>query len=98
MTSSEARLCARCRRVLVDEDDQGWYYQTPVETPEVPGLILMDRIHQCDGKPHLVIAPEPYDATRRCEFCDRDESHPFHAPDYEFSGRHAFKAAPSTAL
>lgn len=24
---TEIRECARCRRVLVDEDDQGWYYQ-----------------------------------------------------------------------
>lgn len=92
---SDTRLCACCRHVLVDEDDQGWYYQTPVETPEVPGLIFMDRVHQCDGKPHLVIAPE--NASPRCEFCDREESHPFHAPDYKFSGRHAFKAtAPAT--
>lgn len=27
---STVRECARCGHVLVDEDDQGWYYQVPV--------------------------------------------------------------------
>lgn len=90
------RLCARCRRVLVDEDGQGWYYQIAVTSEEIPGLVFMDRVHRCDGKPHLVIAPE--DASPCCELCDREESSPFHAPDYEFSGRHAFKAPASGAL
>jgi hypothetical protein len=85
-----ALLCARCRHVLVDEDDQGWYYQIAVTSEEIPGLVFMDRVHQCDGKPHLVIAPE--NPSPRCEFCDNEGSHPFHAPDYKFSGRHAFKA------
>ena len=89
--TANAPLCDRSRRVLVDQDDVGWYYQIPVESPEVPGLIFMDRMHQCDGKPHLAIAPE--DTSPRCEFCDGEKSHPFHAPDYQFSGRHAFKAA-----
>jgi hypothetical protein len=49
------RECARCRRVLVDEDDQGWYYQAPVADPEVRGLTFMDRVHECEGKPHEVV-------------------------------------------
>jgi len=52
-----SKLCARCRHVLVDEDDEGWYYQVPVTLPDVPGLTFMDRVHQCEGKPHLVISP-----------------------------------------
>ena len=63
----ETRLCARCRKVLVDEDELGWYYQVPVEEnfgPLYPGgpdtmMTFMDRVHECDGKPHLVIAREP---------------------------------------
>ena len=50
------RACARCRRVLVDEDDAGWYYQVPVTYPEAPGLTFMDRVHECDGLPHEVIS------------------------------------------
>jgi hypothetical protein len=47
------RECARCHRVLVHEDDQGWYYQAPVTDPEVPGLVFMDRVHECeDDQPH----------------------------------------------
>jgi hypothetical protein len=42
---TETRLCARCRRVLAGEDDEGWYY-------EIPG----GRVYWCDDKPHLVIA------------------------------------------
>jgi hypothetical protein len=52
----EARGCARCRRVLVDEDETGWYYQAPVTDPDVPGLTFMDRVHECDGQPHKVIS------------------------------------------
>lgn len=48
------RRCARCRHVLVDEDGQGWYYQVPVTDPRMPGLTFMDRVHECDGKPHDV--------------------------------------------
>jgi hypothetical protein len=50
--------CARCLRTLVDEDDVGWYYQTPVTDPEIPGLTFMDRVHECDGMPHDVVARE----------------------------------------
>ena len=83
--SIPAALCVRCRHVLVDEDDQGWYYQTPVE---------MDRVHQCGGKPHLVIAPE--NSSPCCDACDLPESHTFHDLDKrgKFSGYHAFKATP----
>lgn len=47
-----ARECARCGRVLVAEDEQGWYCQVPVTDPRAPGLTFMDRVHECDGKPH----------------------------------------------
>src|SRR5581483_8743267 len=60
-----ARECARCERVLVDEDDQGWYYQMPVTLPDAPGLTFMDRVHECYGKPH--------DARLRCP--DRGRCH-----------------------
>lgn len=46
--------CTRCGHILVDEDEQGWYYQTPMADPEAPGLTFMDRVHECDGKPHEV--------------------------------------------
>ena len=51
-----ARGCARCRKVLVDQDELGWYYQAPVTDPDVPGLTFMDRVHDCDGEPHEVIS------------------------------------------
>jgi hypothetical protein len=50
----EIRACARCEHVLVDQDELGWYYQVPATDPEVPGLTFMDRVHDCDGKPHDV--------------------------------------------
>ena len=53
------RKCARCGRTLVAEDEQGWYYQTPVSDPNTPGLTFMDRVHGCDGQSHDVILPEP---------------------------------------
>jgi hypothetical protein len=40
----------------VDEDDQGWYYQVPITLPEAPGLTFMDRVHECDGEPHVAVA------------------------------------------
>jgi hypothetical protein len=46
--------CQRCRRRLVDLDEVGWFYQKPVTSPEAPGLTFMDRVHECDGKPHSV--------------------------------------------
>lgn len=46
--------CTRCGHVLVDEDEAGWYYQQPVTRPEAAGLTFMDRVHECDGKPHEV--------------------------------------------
>ena len=46
--------CLRCRRTLVDRDELGWYYQTPVTSPEAPGLTFMDRVHKCEGEPHLL--------------------------------------------
>jgi hypothetical protein len=45
ISATEKRLCARCRRVLAGEDDEGWYY-------EIPG----GRVYWCDDAPHLVIA------------------------------------------
>lgn len=48
----DKRECARCGHVLVDEDGQGWYYQVPVTDARAPGLTFMDRVHECDGKPH----------------------------------------------
>jgi hypothetical protein len=51
---ADVRECARCGRVLVDEDEQGWYFQVPVTDPRAPGLVFMDRVHDCDGKPHDV--------------------------------------------
>lgn len=48
------RTCGNCQRVLVDEDEAGWYYQAPVTDPEVPGLTFMDRVHECHGAPHAV--------------------------------------------
>jgi hypothetical protein len=48
--------CLRCRHTLVDEDDVWWYYQVPVEMPEAPGLVFMDRVHRCEGLLHLVDA------------------------------------------
>ncbi len=48
------RRCARCGHVLVDEDDAGWYYQTPVTDPRMPGLTFMDRVHECGGQSHDV--------------------------------------------
>lgn len=93
MTETGTALCARCRRVLVDQDDVGWYYQVPVTDPEIPGLTFMDRVHECDGKPHLVIAPAL--TSPLCGACDRPEAHSFHDPDGrgKFSGYHAFKEA-----
>ena len=44
--------CARCQHVLVDRDELGWYCQIPVTDPTMPGLTFMDRVHECDGKPH----------------------------------------------
>jgi hypothetical protein len=52
--SEHTRLCGRCGRVLVDEDELGWYYQSAIEDPELPGLTFMDRVHDCDGRPHDV--------------------------------------------
>lgn len=94
-------LCARCRRVLVDEDELGWYCQVPVTSEEIPGLTFMGRMHECDGKPHLVIAPE--NTAPCCEACDEPESHSFHDPDKigKFSGYHlfgGFKPATSPSL
>lgn len=40
----------------MDEDDQGWYYQVPITLPEAPGLTFMDRVHECDGEPHVAVA------------------------------------------
>jgi hypothetical protein len=40
--------------VLVDRDEQGWYYQAPVTDPRAPGLTFMDRVHECGGKPHSI--------------------------------------------
>jgi hypothetical protein len=50
----QVRECARCLRVLVGEDESGWYYQSPESDPEAPGLTFMGRVHECDGKPHEV--------------------------------------------
>lgn len=67
------RACTRCRKVLVDEDELGWYYQTPVTDPAVPGFTFMDRVHECEGKPHTVITvsrckqPKCGKAVVRCE-------------------------------
>jgi hypothetical protein len=47
------RTCARCGHVLVDEDEHGWYYQAPATDARI-GLTFMDRVHECDGKPHDV--------------------------------------------
>ncbi len=87
--------CTNCGCVLVDEDEQGWYYQTPVTDPEIPGLVFMDRVHECDGKPHHV--EQQQDSSPRCDACDRPESHTFHDPDKrgKFSGYHAFQSTAS---
>lgn len=61
LTPSE-RTCTRCHRVLVDEDELGLYYQVPVQEnfgPLYEGgpdniLTFMDRVHECDGKPHAL--------------------------------------------
>ena len=89
--STDTCLCARCRRVLVDQDDVGWYYQVSVTDLEMPNLVFMDRVHECDGKPHLVIAPER-DSSPRCDACDEPESYSFHDADKigKFSGYHPF--------
>jgi hypothetical protein len=52
----DIRACARCRHVLVDEDELGWYYQEPVTDSRAPGLTFMDRVHECrdHGQPHAV--------------------------------------------
>ena len=52
--SPETVTCQRCRKVLVEQDEIGWYYQQPVTDPAAPGLTFMDRVHECDGKPHAV--------------------------------------------
>jgi hypothetical protein len=55
VTVDYLRACARCRRLLVDEDELGWYYQTPVIDSRAPGLTFMDRVHECDGQPHMAV-------------------------------------------
>lgn len=50
----DPRTCKRCGAVLVDEDDQGWYYQVPATDPRIPGFTFMDRVHECHGLPHEV--------------------------------------------
>lgn len=62
------RTCARCGHILVDEDELGLYYQVPVteELPaglQAPGLpttlTFMDRVHECNGRPHVLTAETP---------------------------------------
>jgi hypothetical protein len=58
------RTCTRCSHVLVDVDDAGPYYQVPSTEnmgPLYPGgpdtvLTFMDRVHECDGQPHILPA------------------------------------------
>jgi hypothetical protein len=52
MGAEYGRVCARCLHPLVGRDDRGWYYQAPASDPRVPGLTFMDRVHECDGRPH----------------------------------------------
>jgi plasmid maintenance system antidote protein VapI len=70
----DCRICARCRRHLVDADDAGWYFQTPVTDPRMPGFTFMDRVHQCDDKPHDVIVRDrdlmaELEKAQRCPYC-----------------------------
>ena len=61
--TATGRTCTRCGHVLVDEDELGLYYQVPV-TEDLPAelvtpgrsstLTFMDRVHECDGKPHVL--------------------------------------------
>ncbi len=46
------RECGRCFKVLVGQDDVGWYYQVPVTDLAVPGLTFMDRVYRCGGPLH----------------------------------------------
>lgn len=54
MTADLVRECARCGKVLVDQDEHGWYYQVPVTDPVAPGLTYMDRVYRCGGPLHDV--------------------------------------------
>lgn len=38
-------ICVRCKNMMTGADDAGWYRET--ET---------GRVHECGGKPHLVVA------------------------------------------
>jgi plasmid maintenance system antidote protein VapI len=54
------RICARCRRHLVDEDEAGFTF--------------MDRVHECDGRPHDVIIRDrdlmiELERARQCPYC-----------------------------
>jgi hypothetical protein len=54
MIADLVRECARCGKVLVDQDEHGWYYQVPVTDPIAPGLTFMDRVYRCGGPLHDV--------------------------------------------
>lgn len=53
------RYCARCGRALAGQDEVGWYLQVQVSDP-VFGFTFADRVHECDGRPHAVVARRPW--------------------------------------
>lgn len=65
VTVGHLRACTRCRKVLVGEDEWGWYYQIPVTDPAAPGFTFTVRVHECEGEPHAVI-PVPRCKQAKC--------------------------------
>lgn len=54
--ADDIRVCARCRKVLVGQDEAGWYYQQAVDDPQFPGVTFQDRVYVCHGHAHDPVA------------------------------------------
>lgn len=77
LAPAAGRTCGRCGHVLVGEDECGMYYQAAITDPDT-GLIFMDRVHACEGKPHQLPAASAVTEIREaCPDCGAviDEPH-----------------------